>query len=204
MLKVLLVAALAAAWAARGGDMSAQPARKSPDWFAKGLVYQIQPRAFSPDGSLKGIKAKLPYIKELGVTVVYILPVFKMDEDMDKSFWSPRQIESGFENPKNQYRIVDYFHVDSEYGTDADLKDLVAAAHRIGLKVIFDLVYYHCGPRAVFLEEHPDFVLRNEDGSFNYGWQISQENYLIDAFNIASVQIGDCTIELDDSMIIEE
>ena len=44
----------------------------------------------------------------------------------------------------------------------------------------------------------------NEDGSFNYGWQISQENYLIDAFNIASVQIGDCTIELDDSMIIEE
>ena len=44
----------------------------------------------------------------------------------------------------------------------------------------------------------------NEDGSFNYGWQISQENYLIDAFDIASVQIGDCTIELDDSMIIEE
>ncbi len=178
VLKILLVAALAAACTTRGGDMSAQPARKCPDWFAKGLVYQVQPRAFSPDGSLKGIKAKLPYIKELGVTVVYILPVFKMDEDMDKSFWSPRQIESGFENPKNQYRIVDYFHVDSEYGTDADLKDLVAAAHRIGLKVIFDLVYFHFGPTAPFLKTHPEFAAWNADGSIRKGkWRFPQFDF---------------------------
>ena len=67
----------------------------------------------------------------------------KMDESTDKSFWSPRQIKSGFENPKNQYRIADYFHVDPEYGTDDDLADFCKAAHELGLKVVFDLVYLH-------------------------------------------------------------
>ena len=122
-------------------------ARKSPEWFTKGVICQIQPRAFTPEGTLKAAEAKLPYLKDLGVTIAYLVPVFRMDDDMDRSFWSPRQIRSGFDNPKNQYRIADYFHVDEEYGTDQDLKDFCAAAHKLGMKVLFDLVYLHCGLR---------------------------------------------------------
>ena len=97
-------------------------ARPAPKWFTDGVMYQVQPRAFTADGSLKAAAEKLPYLKETGVTIVYLLPVFKMDGKMDRSFWSPRQVKSGFNIPKNQYCIADYFHVDEEYGTDQDLK----------------------------------------------------------------------------------
>ena len=173
----LICAALAGA-ALRAGDMSAQPARHSPDWFAKGLIYQIQLRSFSPEGTLKGAEARLPHVKDLGVTAIYLVPVFKMDEDMNEEFWSPRQIKSGFGNPRNQYRIVDYFRVDPEYGTDDDLKSFVASAHKLGMKVLFDIVYFHMGPTAPILKKHPEFTFWNEDGTVRKGkWRFPQLNF---------------------------
>lgn len=121
----VLAAALAASAAAFASSANLQEARPAPEWFTRGVMYQVQPRAFTPEGTLKSIEAKLPYLKDLGVTIVYLVPVFAMDDDMDTSFRSPRQVRSGFGNPKNQYRIKDYFHVEEEYGTDGDLRDLV-------------------------------------------------------------------------------
>ena len=118
-----------------------QSARRTPKWFARGVVYQIQPRSFTPEGTLKAAEARLPYLRDLGATIAYLVPVMRMDRDMDRRFWSPRQIRSGFDNPANQYRIADYFHVDPEYGSDRDLADFCAAAHRLGMHVVLDLVY---------------------------------------------------------------
>ena len=155
-----------------------QEARPTPDWFTKGVMYQIQPRAFTPEGTLRAAAAKLPYLKESGFTIAYLVPVFRMDADRDRSFWSPRQIKSGFDNPKNQDRSADYFHVDEEYGTDQDLKDFCAAAHRLGMQVLFDLVYLHCGPTAPFLKEHPDFTWWNADGTVKKGpWRFPKLNF---------------------------
>ena len=155
-----------------------QNARKSPAWFTRGVMYQIQPRAFTPEGTLKAAEAKLPYLKDLGVTIAYLVPVFRMDDDMDQSFWSPRQVRSGFNNPKNQYRISDYYHVDSEYGTDDDLRSFVATAHKLGMKVIFDLVYYHAGPTSPIFRRHPEFTWWNEDGTISKGgWRFPQFNF---------------------------
>ena len=161
-----------------GANAWMQESRKTPAWFTEGVMYQIQPRAFTPEGTLKAAEKKLPYLKDLGVTIAYLVPVMKMDTSTDKSFWSPRQIRSGFENPKNQYRIADYFHVDEEYGTDQDLKDFCVAAHKLGLKVLFDLVYLHCGPTAPFLKEHPDFTWWNKDGTVKKGpWRFPKLNF---------------------------
>ena len=153
-------------------------ARKAPEWFTKGVICQIQPRAFTPEGTLKAAEKKLPYLKESGFTVLYLVPVMKMDEDMDRSFWSPRQIKSGFNCPRNQYRMADYFHVDPEYGTDQDLKDFVVKAHELGMYVMFDLVYLHCGPTAPFLKENPSFTFWNKDGSVKKGpWRFPKLNF---------------------------
>ena len=51
-----------------------QEARKTPAWFTEGVMYQIQPRAFTPEGTLKAAEGKLPYLKDLGVTIVYLVP----------------------------------------------------------------------------------------------------------------------------------
>lgn len=153
-------------------------ARTSPEWLTDGVMYQIQPRAFTPEGTLKAAEARLPKLAELGVTVLYLCPVFVADDDMDQTFWSPRQKKSGMNNPRNPYRMKDFYHVDPEYGTDQDLKDFVKAAHALKLRVMLDLVYLHCGPKAVFLQEHPDFIKRDKDGkAVNAAWAFPGLNF---------------------------
>jgi glycosidase len=147
-----------------GQDPASLPARPAPEWVTRGVIYQIQPRAFTPEGTLRAATARLPKVAEVGVDVVYLCPVFVSDDDRDRQGWSPRQKASGMNNPRNPYRMKDYYHVDPEYGSDEDLKAFVAEAHRLQLRVLLDMVYLHCGPNAVFLEEHPNFVERDADG----------------------------------------
>ncbi|MBR3219425.1 MAG: hypothetical protein IKF77_05840, partial [Thermoguttaceae bacterium] len=117
----------------------ADQVRGAPDWLVDGVIYQINMRSFAPNGRLTEAAKRLPSLAKLGVTIVYLCPVFEADDDPREEFWSPRQKRSGTGNPKNPYRMSDYYHVDPEYGTDADLKALVDEAHRLGLKVMFDL-----------------------------------------------------------------
>ena len=99
-----------------------------------------------------------------------------------KEHWSKRQMMSGCENPKNPYRVKDYYKIDEEYGTDDDLRSFVNTAHALGLQVMLDLVYLHCGPKAVFIDEHPDFVQRDEDGNVLFGiWNFPLINFKSDA-----------------------
>lgn len=132
--------------------------REPVKWLREAVIYQLQPRAFTPEGTLKAASARLESVRDLGCTVIYLCPVFAMDDDMDQSCWSPRQRKSGMNNPKNMYKMKDYFHVDPEYGTDDDLRDFVAEAHRLGMRVMFDLVYLHCGKNAVPARNIPGFV----------------------------------------------
>jgi len=173
-----LTLAAYAALAADNAPLNQQQARTSPEWLTGGVMYQIQPRAFTPEGTLKAAQSRLPKLAELGVTILYLCPVFVADDDRDLTFWSPRQKKSGMNNPRNPYRMKDFYHVDPEYGTDQDLKDFVAAAHALKLRVMLDLVYLHCGPKAVFLNDHPDFIKRDKEGkAVNAAWAFPALNY---------------------------
>lgn len=86
-------------------------ARRSPVWFTRGSIYQLHLRAFTAEGTLKAAEARLPDVKEAGVDIVYLTP----------------------------FMTKDCLAVDSEYGTAEDLVSFVTAAHRLGLKVLFDL-----------------------------------------------------------------
>ncbi len=151
------------------GILSAQneherQARQTPEWFRKGITYQIMLRCMSEEGTLKGAEAHLERLLDLGVNTVYLLPVNVADTDMDQAFWSPRQVKSGFNDPRNSYRAADYFHVDPEYGTDQDLKDFVDHAHSLGMKVMLDMVFFHCGPGAQVIKQHPEYFQLDENG----------------------------------------
>jgi glycosidase len=157
--------------AAQPTPLNERQARPSPEWVTRGVMYQIQPRAFTPEGTLKAAQARLPKLAELGVDIIYLCPVFVSDDDPDTVGWSPRQRKSGMNNPRNMYRMKDYYHVDPEYGTDDDLKAFIAESHQLGMRVLLDMVYLHCGPNAVFLAEHPDFVKRDAEGKMAVaGW----------------------------------
>ena len=100
------------------------------NWFHRGVVYQIYPKSFNDTtgngiGDLKGIVEKLDYLMDLHVDIIWISPIFK----------SP--------NKDNGYDISNYYAIDEEYGTIADLEKLLSEAHKRGLRIIFDLVPNH-------------------------------------------------------------
>ena len=112
---------------------------KAPDWFKKSAVYQINPRTFCQEGTIQAVTKQLPVLAELGFKIMYLCPIFQEDDSEDRQNWSTRQKASQTGNPKNPYRMNDYFQVDSEYGTMDDLREFVQKSHGLGMRVILDL-----------------------------------------------------------------
>ena len=139
------------------------PAKPVTDFVQKSVIYQVSMRAFSKEGTFAAVTARMDEIAATGADILYLLPFAESDPDMDRAHWSARQKASGCDNPRNPYRISDYYRVDPEYGTDHDLRALVAAAHAHGMKAMADLVYFHAGP--TFAKRHPTFVQRKADGT---------------------------------------
>ena len=155
-----------------------ETSRTAPGYLKKSVIYQIFLRMFTREGTLNGAAGMLPHLAALGVDVLYLCPVTEADDDMRTEFWSNRQNRCGLGNPKNPYRVKDYYKIDPEYGSGDDLRRFTAYAHELGMRVILDLVYYHCGPAAVFIGEHPDFVKRAADGSVRNGrWHFPELNF---------------------------
>lgn len=136
-----------------------------PEWLSRSAVYQINPRAFSADGTIRAVTNELPKLKELGFRVMYLCPIFEEDDSENRDFWSTRQKKSETNNPKNPYRMNNYFKIDSEYGTEDDLREFIEEAHRLGMRVLLDLVYLHIGPNAPILKRHPEFARQDRDGN---------------------------------------
>ena len=94
-------------------------------------------------GDLRGVINKLDYIEALGITCVYFTPIF--------------------ESPSNhRYDAVDYFKIDTRLGTEADLRELIAAANQRGIRVLLDGVFNHCS------NKHPFFLAAREDQTSPY------------------------------------
>ena len=121
-------------------------------WWKKEVGYQIYPRSFYDSnndgiGDLNGITEKLDYLKNLGITLIWVCPIFKSPMD------------------DNGYDISDYYDVNPEFGTKEDLEKLILEAEKRGIKIILDLVINHTS------DEHEWFLeaLRNPESKYrNY------------------------------------
>src|SRR5215510_2105861 len=126
----LLLLALAANSQAPA-DVSSFPARTIKPWVRNGVIYEIYPRAFSAEGNFNGVTARLDKLRDLGVTILWLMPIHPIGQEKKKgTIGSP-------------YAVRDYYGINPAYGTKRDLKQLVAAAHRRGMKVIIDIVANH-------------------------------------------------------------
>ena len=128
-------------------------------WWKESVVYQIYPRSFKDSngdglGDLRGIIEKLDYLKELGIDVVWLCPVYK----------SP--------NDDNGYDISDYRDILDEFGTLADWEELLAQMHQRGIRLVMDLVVNHTS------DEHPWFIesCKSKDNPYRdyYIWRPGQ------------------------------
>jgi cyclomaltodextrinase / maltogenic alpha-amylase / neopullulanase len=149
---VLLAVLLMASLFAHAADPAKSLARISPAWLRDGVIYEIFPRDFSATGNLNGVTVQLNQLKDLGVTVLWIMPIHPIGEKGRKGdYGSP-------------YSIRDYYAVDPNYGTLDDFKHLIAEAHRRGLKVIMDLVANHTAWDSVMMTNR-DFYKQDAKGN---------------------------------------
>ncbi len=126
-------------------------ARIAPPSLRYGIVYEVFPRQFSPGGNLNGVTARLDDLKDLGVSILWLMPIHPIGEKLRKgSYGSP-------------YSVRDYTAINPDYGTKEDLKHLVAEAHQRGLKVILDVVLLHTAWDNVLMA-HPEFYKHNAAG----------------------------------------
>jgi cyclomaltodextrinase len=158
---VLLTAALIAtslvgvAAQAPPEGLSKLPARPARNWVRDGVIYQIFPRAFSAEGNFKGIAAQLDRLKDLGVNILWLMPIHPIGQEKKKgTIGSP-------------YAVRDYYAINPDYGTKEDLKRLVSESHRRGIKVIIDIVANHTAWDSVLMK-HPEWYKRDASGKITY------------------------------------
>lgn len=112
-------------------------------WWSNAVVYQIYPRSFQDTngdglGDLKGITSRLDYLADLGVDVLWLSPVYRSPQD------------------DNGYDISDYQDIDPLFGTLDDMDELLAEAHKRGLKIVMDLVVNHTSDEHAWFEASKD------------------------------------------------
>ena len=134
----------------QSSDVSKENARSSQDWVKDAVIYQIWERAYSQKGDFNSITADLDRIKDLGVDVLWLMPVHPIGQVKKKgSVGSP-------------YAVKDYYGINPDYGTTADLKRLIAESHKRGLKVIIDVVVNHTAWDNALIKEHPEYYKKND------------------------------------------
>jgi 1,4-alpha-glucan branching enzyme len=125
-----------------------------PEWSKNATIYQINTRQFTSEGTFRAAEKQLPRLKELGVVILWLMPVH----------------EIGLKNRKgtlgSPYAVRDYYSVNHEFGTLEDLKHFVNAAHELGMYVILDWIANHTAWDNPLVEEHPEWYARDWRGDF--------------------------------------
>ena len=111
----------------------------APAWWKEAVFYQVYPRSFTSEG-IKGIIDKLDYLRKLGITAIWLSPVYDSPYD------------------DNGYDVRDYYNIMHDFGTMEDMETLIKGLHKRGMRLVMDLVVNHTS------DEHPWFqeALRNE------------------------------------------
>ncbi|MCI5083592.1 MAG: alpha-glucosidase [Saprospiraceae bacterium] len=136
-------------------------------WWKEAVIYQIYPRSFKDSngdgvGDLRGIIEKLDYLKELGIDVIWLSPIYK----------SP--------NDDNGYDISDYYDIMDEFGTMDDFDELLEKAHQKGLKLVMDLVVNHTSDEHFWFQE----ARKSKDNPYRdyYIWKPEKPNNWLSFF----------------------
>ncbi len=125
-----------------------------PQWSKNKTIYELNIRQFSEEGTFKAVEQRLPELKELGVGIIWLMPIHPIGEEKRKgTLGSP-------------YAVKDYLDVNPEYGSKQDFRELVEAIHEMGMFVILDWVANHSARDNNLVNEHPEFYLKDEDGNF--------------------------------------
>lgn len=133
---------------------------KHPQWSRNAVIYEVNLRQYTDTGKVMDFAKELPRLKDLGVDILWFMPVHPISE-------LNRKGDLG-----SYYAVKDYKAFNPEYGTLDEFKQVVAQAHKLGMKVILDWVPNHSGCDNPWVTEHPDWYAKDKDGKMYgpYDW----------------------------------
>lgn len=131
-----------------------------PEWSRNAVIYEVNWRQMTDEGTAEALEKELPRLKELGVDILWLMPVYPISE-------LNRKGELG-----SYYASKDFYGVNPELGTTEQFRHFIDAAHEQGFKVILDWVPNHTGCDNAWVTEHPDYYCHNEEGKMYgpYDW----------------------------------
>jgi alpha-amylase len=126
----------------------------SPSFLKNSNMYEVNIRQYTPEGSFNAFAAHLPRLKDMGVEILWLMPIYPI----------------GLVNRKgtlgSYYSIQNFEAVNPEFGTTEDFKNLVEKVHALGMKIIIDWVANHAAWDNVWTKTNPEFFMHDEQGNF--------------------------------------
>jgi len=124
-----------------------------PEWTKNAVMYEINVRQYTPEGTFKAFETHLPRLKEMGVDILWFMPIYPISEKNRKGSLG------------SYYAIRDYKATNPEFGTLDDFKSLVNKAHEMGFKVMLDWVGNHTGWDNKWIIDHKDWYTQDSLGN---------------------------------------
>ena len=165
-----------------GGQLEKFEMVKHPEWSKNASIYEVNIRQYTAEGTFKAFETHLPRLKELGVDILWFMPIQPIGEKNRKG------------SKGSYYSVKDYKSVNPEFGTMDEFKALVQKIHSMDMYIILDWVANHSAWDNQLTVDHPDWYTRNYKGEFQptpgYDWsdvidfdyeKQDLQDYMIDA-----------------------
>lgn len=132
---------------------------KHPEWSYSAVLYELNIRQFTAEGTFNAAIERLPFLRSIGVDAIWLMPIY------------PIGVEGRKGSLGSYYSIRDYKGVNSEFGTEDDLRAFISAAHAMGIKVLLDWVANHTARDARWITERAaDWYERDAEGVAKVPW----------------------------------
>jgi len=133
---------------------------KQVSWANRASIYEVNIRQYTAEGTFKAFEKHLPRIKEMGIDIVWLMPITPISQVNKKGSLG------------SYYACSSYTKINPEFGTEADFKDLVDTAQALGMKLIIDWVANHTGSQHEWMQENPSWFAQDASGNFTErnGW----------------------------------
>jgi glycosidase len=125
-----------------------------PEWSRNLSIYEVNLRQYTPEGTFEAFEKHLPRLQELGVGILWLMPIYPIGEENRKGSLG------------SYYSVKNYLAVNPEYGTMDDFKSLVKQIHELGMYVILDWVANHTAWDNPLTIEHPEWYTQDSSGNF--------------------------------------
>ncbi|HNV97733.1 MAG TPA: alpha-amylase family glycosyl hydrolase [Chitinophagales bacterium] len=129
-----------------------QAQTQMPDWAKSAVIYEVNIRQYTPEGTFNAFTAHLPRLKEMGVDILWLMPVQPIGELNRKGSLG------------SYYSIQNYTATNPEFGTMKDFKKMVDEAHKLGMYVILDWVGNHTSWDHAWITDHPEYYTTDKNG----------------------------------------